>query len=171
MLRCRYYYSAINFENGAAMKFRFLTSTAIILITVLMIAACSSDNRPIQFGIDYNKITAPELKGYDLVVLEQDRYTEHELHELTQSDTRILGYFSMSEVHLSRAYFQELKKIGFLGKNENWNSYYLNLEDSTVRSIMLDGVLPNVMKNGLDGLLLDTIDGVAPYTERNQLAG
>ncbi|MDZ7690012.1 MAG: endo alpha-1,4 polygalactosaminidase [Balneolaceae bacterium] len=122
-----------------------------------------------QFGIDYNKITPSELKGYDLVVLEQDRYTPHELRELTQSDAKILGYFSMSEVHPSRPYFQELKKVGFLGKNENWNSYYLNLGASTARSIMLDSVLPNVMINGLDGLLLDTIDGVAPYTERSHL--
>ncbi|MDZ7680248.1 MAG: endo alpha-1,4 polygalactosaminidase [Fodinibius sp.] len=62
-----------------------------------------------------------------------------------------------------------MEEQGFFGINENWDSPYLNLADSTVRSIMLDKVMPNIMAKGFDGLFLDTIDDVAPYTERSHL--
>ncbi|MDX1639801.1 MAG: endo alpha-1,4 polygalactosaminidase [Balneolaceae bacterium] len=141
----------------------------VMILAAGMVTTCKQQKNMITFGIDYKKVTLSEIRKYDMVVVEQDHYSDYELKELSQSRTRILGYLSMSEVHPARSFFYELKQTGLIGKNENWNSYYINLQDSTVRSVMLDKVVPDIMEHGLDGLLLDTIDGVAPYTARSHM--
>ncbi|MDZ7771264.1 MAG: endo alpha-1,4 polygalactosaminidase [Balneolaceae bacterium] len=128
-----------------------------------------TDQILMNYGVDYDKVTPSEIEDYDLVVLEPEQYTVSEVSELAKTDTRIIGYISMSEVNPHRWYYPLLREIGFLGVNENWNSPYIDLSSPKARSILLDEVARSIMAKGFDGLLLDTIDGVAPYTERSHL--
>ncbi|MDR8389777.1 endo alpha-1,4 polygalactosaminidase [Aliifodinibius sp. S!AR15-10] len=149
--------------------YRFVCSLQLFLLVVGLNISCKGGDALTRFGIDYKKVTLTEIKNYDMVILEQDQYMEHELMALSQSETRVLGYLSLSEVHPSRHYFKKLQQEDLLGKNESWGSYYLNLEDPRVRAIILESVIPEIMDYKLDGLLLDTIDGVAPYSPRHHM--
>lgn len=121
------------------------------------------------FAVSFARFTPEESDGYKLLILETDHYTEDEIREFRKQGAIVLGYVSLGEVDTNRSYFTELQKQGFLGINPNWNSHYLNLEDAETRRILIDSAAAGVMGKGADGLFLDTIDAVAPYTERKHL--
>lgn len=123
------------------------------------------------FAVSYEKIE--DLRGaadkYKLLIVEPDQYSKAEADSLTTESNKVIAYVTLGEVDRNRWYYPLLEKRGFLGVNEYWDSPYLNLADSTTRSILLDQVIPNIMSKGFDGLFLDTVDDVAPYTERSHL--
>ena len=149
----------------------------IALLSILFIDQCKSTEQLNQaevyepFAVSYEDIENLEQAAnrYELLIVEPDHYSKAEVDSLKTPENTVLGYISLGEVNKYRWYYPLMEEQGFLGINENWDSPYLNLADSTVRSILLDQVLPNIMIKGFDGLFLDTIDNVAPYTERSHL--
>lgn len=121
------------------------------------------------FGVCYAKVNPDQVRNYQMVIVEPDFYTKAEVEALKNTGTTILAYITLGEVDRNRWYYPLLEQEGFIGVNENWGSSYLNLEKKEVRSILLDRMLPEVTIKGFDGLFLDTIDAVAPYTERREL--
>ena len=121
------------------------------------------------FGVCYSKVSPDQVRSYELVIVEPDFYTKTEVEALKKTGTTILAYITLGETDSNRWYYPLLEQQGFIGINENWGSAYLDLENEEVRSILLEKMLPEVMIKGFDGLFLDTIDAVAPYTERRGL--
>lgn len=151
----------------------------VFLIGVCMLFANCSSIKNIQndfnisispFGVCYAKVTPAMVENYKMVIIEPDFYTKTEITALKATGTTIIAYITLGEVDSNRWYFPLLEERGFLGVNENWNSSYLNLEDEETRTILLEKVIPEVMIKGVDGIFLDTVDAVSPYTERNNLA-
>lgn len=140
-----------------------------ILLLFIALVSCKTNEAFLKFGVDFSKVSKEAATDFDLLIIETANYTSNEIENLNQPGNTILGYVSLSEVNPSRWYFPILEKRGFLGENSNWGSFYINLEDSVSRSFILDQVIPEILMKGVDGLFLDTIDGVAPYTERNHL--
>lgn len=123
------------------------------------------------FAVSYERIEnfAKVAERYQLLIVEPDHYSKSEVDSLNTAENELIAYITLGEVDRNRWYYPLLEERGFLGVNENWDSPYLNLADSTTRSILLDKVVPNIMSKGFDGLFLDTIDDVAPYTDRAHL--
>lgn len=123
------------------------------------------------FAASYEKVQDLTKAGnqYKLLIVEPDQYSKAEADSLSTESNKVIAYVTLGEVDRNRWYYPLLEERGFLGVNENWDSPYLNLADSTTRSILLDQVIPNIMSKGFDGLFLDTVDDVAPYTERSHL--
>lgn len=123
------------------------------------------------FAVSFEKIEnrSQVARDYELLIVESDQYNKAETDSLKTTENTVIAYISLGEVDRNRWYFSLLEERGFLGVNENWDSPYLDLEDSVTRSILLDKVINNIMVKGYDGLFLDTIDNVAPYTERAHL--
>ncbi len=122
------------------------------------------------FGVCYSKVTPEQVKNYKMVIIEPDFYSKAEISALKATGTTIIAYITLGEVDSNRWYFPLLEERGFLGINENWNSSFLNLEDDITRSIILEKALPEIMIKGVDGIFMDTIDAVSPYTERSNLS-
>lgn len=148
------------------------------LLLLLWIAGCSSTGSSAEFpdyrvlspfGASYEKITQEQLHGYDLIIVEPNHYNRKEVNELQSSGTKVIAYISLGEVNPNRWYFSIFEERGFLGRNEAWNSYYIDLQDEYIYSFFTDEIVPNLMSREFDGLFLDTIDAVAPYTPRNHL--
>jgi len=146
----------------------------ILLVLVMTFARCKSTNSSLNkynsspFGVSYAKITASQAQQYKLLILESDLYNRAEIMQLKSGGAKIFGYLSLGEVSSYKWYFPLLQKIGFLGKNENWGSFYLDFSDSKTKQILLDQVLPEIVAKGVDGIFLDTVDAVAPYTDRKK---
>jgi len=122
------------------------------------------------FAINYAKVGPSDIEPYKLVIIEPDSYTKREIDSLKESGTKVIGYLSLGEVGPYRWYYPLLEERGFLGKNENWGSFYINLADPISTKILLQKVLPEIMIKGFDGIFLDTVDSVAPYTDRKRMA-
>ncbi|RNC85453.1 MAG: hypothetical protein ED557_01375 [Balneola sp.] len=151
----------------------------LMLISLVTLVSCKSsievthsENRsPFSaFGVSYAKITPEQVEGYSMVIIESDFYSKAEIAQMKSKGTKVLAYISLGEVDTNRWYYPKLMEGGFLGKNKNWGSSFLNLEDSLTRSILIDQVLPELTKKGVDGIFMDTIDSVSPYTSRSSLA-
>lgn len=150
----------------------------ILVIFLVSIVSCSNTQKMIShslvqdltpFGVCYSKVTPDQVKNYRMVIIEPDHYSKLEIEALKETGTKIIAYITLGETDDNRWYFSLLEERGFEGKNENWGSYYLNLADYETRSILIDRAFPGVMSKGVDGLFLDTIDAVAPYTERFEM--
>ncbi len=121
------------------------------------------------FGVCYSKVTPAQTGEYKLVILEPAHYTAAEISAIKAGGTRVIGYLSVGEVNPYRWYYPDLEQMGFLGRNENWGSYYINLEDPASRDLLINKAALRIYLKGFDGFFLDTIDAVAPYTKRRDL--
>lgn len=121
------------------------------------------------FGVCYAKVTPQQVSNYEMVIVEPDFYSKPEMDALRATGTKIIGYTTLGEIDSNRWYFPIMEARGFIGTNQNWGSSYIDLSDSVNRSIILDKVIPEIVVKGVDGIFLDTIDAVAPYTERSDL--
>jgi uncharacterized protein (TIGR01370 family) len=123
---------------------------------------------PFTYSIG-GKITPKQATRYNLVVVEPSSYNKSQVTALKNTGAMVLAYLSVGEVGPYRYYFNKMKKRGFLGKNRNWNAYYINLADSVTYNLFFTTIIPKIMKKDFDGLFLDTVDDVAPYTSRSNL--
>lgn len=149
-----------------------LLVTASLIMAIL--AGCAPEkvseiNSLTPFGICYTKLDPDQVGSYKMVVVEPDFYTRKEILELKKGGTTIVAYATLGEVDPNRWYFGKMEELGFRGKNDVWNSYYMDLDKSEVREMILAQVLPEIMAKGVDGLFLDTIDAVSPETERGDM--
>src|SRR6187402_3330619 len=73
----------------------------------------------------YGKLNAASIKGYGYVILESKHYTAAEVKKIKEQNEKVFAYISLGEVNAHAAHYKDLKG-STLGKNEIWNSYYLN---------------------------------------------
>lgn len=141
-----------------------------------LFSQCNTSNNSVfsveevtPYAICYAKVTPEQVQHYRMVIVEPDFYSQSEMESLRNTGTKILAYVTLGEVDQNRWYYPELKELGFRGKNENWNSHFINLQLEEARRILLKEVIPRIAAKGVDGFFLDTIDAVSPETERGDL--
>jgi hypothetical protein len=109
----------------------------------------------------YGKFDVNLVKGYDLIILESAHFNFYEVKKLKENNKKLIAYISLGEIHETSANFQLLKKTT-LGKNNNWNSHYLDLS-SAVTLDVLNKSIKNIFFKGYDGLFLDNIDNFGTF--------
>ena len=119
-------------------------------------AICYSDEVPIQ-----------KLDQYDLLVLDSDSHPP--LSQLVSREKALLGYVSLGEVEDHRSFFSSVRSEGILLKeNPNWKgSYFVDVRDGRWPARLLEQIIPSILKQGFNGLFLDTLDNAADL-ERSQ---
>ncbi len=131
----------------------------------------SSEKDLVPFGISYSQFSADEAKGYNLLITEPYFTDQNEIKDLQNNGTKVLAYLSLGEVHPNRNYFELFRKSGLRGRNNNQESYFIDLSEEQVSNTFLYRVIPEYISKGFDGLFLDTIDAVAPWSERKDQQG
>ncbi len=81
-------------------------------------------------------------------------------------ETIRLGYLSVGEADINRAYWQSVRDRPFLVEtNPNWpDNVRVDLRDKAWQEILLNQEAPRLLRMGFQGFMLDTID-TAPYLE------
>ncbi len=119
----------------------------------------------------YGKLDPAKIKGYNYVILEEKNFKTEEITLLKKNNKNVLAYISLGEVN-SNAIHYKLLKNRTLGKNNNWDSYYLNLKDKST-PVVLMSLIKKVLDKGFDGLFLDNIDNFSSFgpqfAQRNDL--
>jgi len=145
------------------------SNVVLVFLCSLIALNCQSTKEFQTFEVNYGVVKPADVKNNQMVILEPENYTHLQVLSLRNTGAKIIGYVSLGEVNPDRWYFPLLKEHGFLGKNKNWDSYYINLKDTTSQNLILNKVIPNIIEKGFNGLFFDTVDDVAPYTSRSDL--
>ena len=106
----------------------------------------------------HNNTPVTDLFNYDLVVL--DASHGYDVRSLVAREQTVLAYVSIGEVENYRPYFKQAKKSGVvLQENKNWpGSYYVDVRKPAWTKLIIEQVIPDLLRQGYTGLMLDTID-------------
>ena len=100
------------------------------------------------------------LQEFDLVVLDPGNQTNPK--RKPDGHPIYLGYVSIGEAEEERAHFAKIKGASFLvDKNPDWGSWYVDVRSDQWQRFLLDEVIPEIFKQGFDGLFMDTLDTAA----------
>jgi polysaccharide biosynthesis protein PelA len=104
----------------------------------------------------YGKFDVDLVKGYDLIIMESAQFNIYEVAKIKKNNKKVVAYISLGETTEISDDFKSLKS-STLGKNKDWNSYYLDLSLEKTRK-SLDRTIARFFFMGYDGLFLDNID-------------
>ncbi len=126
-----------------------------VIFSTLFSMSLFSQNRQ-KVLVCYGKFDVNLVKGYDLVILESAHFNIYEVKKLKQNNKKIVAYISLGELDEFSENYKSLKSTT-LGKNENWNSYYLDLTLNKTKEVLTRSI-NKIFFMGYDGLFLDNID-------------
>jgi len=117
----------------------------------------------------YGRLDPESIKGYDYVILESQFYNIYEIRKIKSQNEKVLAYISIGEVNEHAPHFKEIKDYT-AGKNEIWNSYYLDLKsEKTVNTLLR--IIDRTLEKGYDGFFLDNVDNYTTWgAQPNQKA-
>ncbi|AEG48519.1 TM1410 hypothetical-related protein [Sphingobium chlorophenolicum L-1] len=130
-----------------------------LMVFGLSARALPEIGRPGTWGVDYGETTDPAVaRSFDLLVLEPD--FPRPLAPLRGHGSRLLGYISLGEVNAARPFAAELDKAGALRQpNPNWpQARLVDLRDPAWTALVLDRLIPAILRKGYDGIFMDTLD-------------
>jgi uncharacterized protein (TIGR01370 family) len=107
---------------------------------------------------------------YDLVVL--DSAVTQIVRPLRDRGKTVLGYLSLGEVERNRPWAGELEAAGLLGPvNPNWpDSRLIDLRDPVWTRMVVERLVPRILRHGFSGVFLDTLDSAIHREERDPVA-
>lgn len=115
----------------------------------------------------YGKIKPNAIKGYSCVILESNHYTKEEVSIIKKNNKNVIAYISLGEVNANAKLYKKLKN-NTIGKNNNWNSYYLDLKSLKTQDILLEEI-KSILSKGFTGLFLDNVDNFSSFgPQKNQ---
>ncbi|SCY09632.1 endo alpha-1,4 polygalactosaminidase [Flavobacterium caeni] len=132
-----------------------------VLPSVLLTNLFASGTKKNTVLVCYGKLKAESIKGYGYVILEAKHYTAVEVKQIKSQNEKVFAYMSLGEVNAHAAHYKALKNHT-LGKNEIWNSYYLNLKAEKTSTVLMD-IINKALAKGYDGMFLDNIDNYSIY--------
>jgi uncharacterized protein (TIGR01370 family) len=108
----------------------------------------------IYYGDRYD--TIPD--NYSLIIVEDRETAGAFIRQRTQST--VLGYVSIAEVHSGRPFYSSLRSKGVLGApNPNWpDAFYVDVRSNAWKNLLLKEIIPSILNNGYQGIFLDTLD-------------
>lgn len=114
-----------------------------------------------NFLVCYGKFDIVKVKGYDLLIVEAAHFKYSDIQFLKKYNKKVVAYISLGEINENAKDFKFLKETTS-GKNNDWNSHYLDLTaEKTV--VVLNNRIKNIFFIGYDGLFLDNIDNFTSF--------
>jgi uncharacterized protein (TIGR01370 family) len=132
---------------------------AFFKIPGFMNAQSKADNNTLL--VCYGKFDPKVVKGYDYVIVESKQFSKSEINTLKNNNKTVYAYISIAEVNVYADLYKELKGT-FLGKNKNWDSFYLDLKSEKTRKAILKNI-SNLSDKGFTGIFLDNADNFSQF--------
>ncbi len=110
--------------------------------------------------LDYHEskdISADVINQYDMAIFDPEH---HPSLDNLKDGMVLIGYLSVGEAEGYRSYWSDIKdKYWVLGPNPNWDeNYIVDVRSREWQELILDNVLPDIVKKGFHGIMLDTLD-------------
>jgi len=119
----------------------------------------------------YGKSNLEKIKDYKYVILESKHYSEQDIQLIKSQNKKVFAYISLGEINANSPHFKDFKNYT-LGKNDNWNSHYIDLKSKKANALLME-MIDEIFAFGYDGLFLDNIDNYTihgPQKEQKEKA-
>jgi len=133
----------------------------IILPLILLFNSFQGDMKKSTVLFCYGKTNPAQIKGYKYVIVESKHYTAKEVRALKSQNEKVFAYISLGEINETSIHFKDFKKHT-LGKNDIWNSHYLDLTSKKTKTLVVE-MVDEIFTHGYDGLFLDNIDNFTSF--------
>lgn len=117
----------------------------------------------------YGKVPVHEIMNYTYVIIEASYYNSAEVAILKQHNQYVLSYISIGEINKYTSFYKKGKAYTIPGKNNIWNSYYLDIKQKPLQKIILEDINNKINTKGFDGLFLDNVDNYGNYGKQKHL--
>jgi len=138
-----------------------------ILPSFLLSSFCRMEQKESKVLICYAKLNPELIKGYKTLIVEPKHYLPSNIRVFKKQNEEIYAYISFGEVNTNADHYTKLAQYT-TGKNEQWDSHYLNLKSPQTVKVLLD-LVARIFASGYDGIFMDNIDNFTQYgTQKNQ---
>lgn len=127
----------------------------------MLMPFCSFDQKATDVLICYGKLQPEEISGYHTLILEPKHYFASDIRVFKKQNKEVYAYISLGEVNVNAPHYTKLSAIT-TGKNEQWDSYYLDLESAKTNQVLFE-IIDAIFATGYDGLFLDNVDNFNQY--------
>ncbi len=139
-----------------------LLVSLLLVVTIKVIPAMAGASAPrVNNWLCYYGLTFGHefFTNFDLVVL--NGYRHPQLKRTGAKQPLYLGYLSVGEINEGNPYWPKVKGQPFLvKKSELWNSWLVDIRDKKWQDLLFKRFIPKILKNGFDGIFLDTLDSI-----------
>lgn len=128
-------------------------------MAAVLLAAPAAAETPERFAVYYtNALPAERFADFDLMVFDSDAHPD--FRSLKARGRHVLGYLSLGEAGDYRAYMPSLQSRGLLlGELPSAKGhYYIDMRNPAWVSLIVESLIPALLRQGFDGLMLDTVD-------------
>ncbi|MGV9002847.1 endo alpha-1,4 polygalactosaminidase [Flavobacterium sp.] len=129
------------------------------LVFISSMIGVQKDNNDVLFC--YGKVKPSQIKNYNYVILESAQFSSVDIKLIKKTNKNVLAYVSIGEINKTSKYFKDLKNLT-LGKNKNWDSYFLDIKSEKTKKVLIGAVQESINK-GFDGMFLDNIDNYSKF--------
>ncbi|BBJ28190.1 endo alpha-1,4 polygalactosaminidase [Athalassotoga saccharophila] len=113
-----------------------------------------------NFVFYYGKDDINQLSKYDLAVVQPDSYSTSEIKEIESHGVKLIAYMSIGESDN-----KNVDPSWILAKNENWNSYMIDVRKQGWRDYILNVLAKKIKDMGYNGFFLDTVDTAVQFPQ------
>jgi polysaccharide biosynthesis protein PelA len=133
----------------------------LLLVAALLFALPAYAQHSERWVVYYtDKLAADAFSDFDLIVFDSDHHPP--LAPIQAQGKTVLGYISLGEAEKYRDYFNTIKRKDVLLKsNPHWKGHVvIDVRKSAWKNMVLDELIPAILNQGFDGIMIDTIDSV-----------
>lgn len=129
----------------------------MIVIPIILIINSFQDNmEKTSVLFCYGKVKPQLVKGYKYVILESKNFSVKDIATIRTQNDKVFAYLSLGEINKNAMHYKNFAKLT-MGKNEIWDSFYIDLRKDKARKILME-MVDELFLHGYDGLFLDNID-------------
>ena len=131
------------------------------LLCIILGSACAQAAEPERWVVYYtDKLPASAFEAFDVIAFDSEHHPD--IAPLKAKGKMVLGYISLGEAEKYRSYFNTIKERKLLlGKSDLWKGhYYIDVRKKEWTQMVLNELIPPILEQGFDGIMIDTIDSV-----------
>ncbi|MBC7460628.1 MAG: endo alpha-1,4 polygalactosaminidase [Thermoleophilia bacterium] len=102
---------------------------------------------------------AKRFAGYDLVIVDGDLVTAHQIAALHATGAVVLGYLDVGTIESGRPWYHDVEQYR-MELWDDWGEWYADVRQPGFQRVIAGKVAPQMLAKGFDGLFLDNTDMV-----------
>lgn len=115
-----------------------------------------------NFVFFYGKGEFDKLKNFDLIVIQPYTLSKEEIENLRKLGKKVIVYITIGESDIEPS--EELKDC-VLGKNTNWNSWFMDVRCRKWQELLIEKMKTLIREKNYDGFFLDTVDTAVSFPQ------
>lgn len=114
---------------------------------------------------------SPDIPKFDLYIFDSSHHPN--IAALKKKGSKVVGYVTLGEISTHSPDFARMKKQKLLvDENKNWpGSYRVDIRKKAWHKYVVDELIPRTLKQGFDGIFIDTIDTAEYLKTDKKIAG